>query len=78
MTAEQPLCYNAAMDDEKERSQDVPENPYGAPDAGGDVPPNDVVNKWPAQKIIEENDRRMERSLDAPQSDTETSHERPD
>jgi len=56
----------------------VPENPYGPPDAGGDVPPNDVVSTWPAQKIIEENDRRMERSLDAPLSDTETSHERPE
>lgn len=78
MTAAARLCYNAAMDDDKERSPDLPENPYGPPDAGGDVPPNDVVSTWPAQKIIEENDQRMERSLDAPLSDTETSHERPE
>ncbi|MDQ6779539.1 MAG: hypothetical protein M3Z37_00060 [Candidatus Eremiobacteraeota bacterium] len=78
MTAQTPPCYNVAMDDEKDRSPDLPENPYGPPAAGGDVPPNDVVNKWPAQKIIEDNDRRMERSLDAPVSDTDTAHERPD
>lgn len=61
----------------KPHNDTPPENPYGAPDAGGEIPPNDVVSQWPLQKILEENDLRMERSLDAPQTDTETSHERP-
>jgi len=64
--------------DKKAQHEQPPENPYGAPDAGGEVPPNDVVSRWPAQKILEENDSRMERSLDAPVSDTEISKERPE
>ena len=70
-------CYNTCMDKERKQHPDEPENPYGKPDAGGPVPPNDVVSRWPMQKIIEENDLRMERSLDAPVGDTETAEERP-
>jgi hypothetical protein len=61
----------------KPHAEPPPENPYGDAGAGGDIPPNDVVAQWPSQKILEENDLRMERSLDAPVTDTETSHERP-
>ncbi|HLW38581.1 MAG TPA: hypothetical protein VKR99_09150 [Candidatus Eremiobacteraceae bacterium] len=61
----------------KKLAEQPPENPYGEPNAGGEAPSNDIVSQWPMQKIIEDNDRRMERSLDAPATDTETSHERP-
>ena len=66
------------MEKEPKRQPQEAENPYGDPGAGGPIPPNDVVAKWPMQKIIEENDLRMERSLDAPVSDTLTSEERPE